>query len=288
MIDIMKPANLYLVGGRGTAKSTEILAERMYDMFFEIGGGSFSLIADTFVNLTTKILPALVEGWKRRDFYENIHFVINKQPPSHWQLPWNIDTFNYHYTMFTITGVKIYLQSLDRPSINAGNSVIARIGDEAKYQKKDKLDKSAPAVRGDKVKFGWSPYFMSDTFCTDMPDTTVGDHDWILDMAKNMDKKKVMAAFSAGLKVNELQIKLIKAKMDKSPKTKIDQIQLLLDKWIERHRKARMNTTFYYVVSSFANADILTPQYFKTQLEKLGIEEFKTAILSMKPMSGDL
>jgi len=104
-------------------------------------------------------------------------------------LPWNIDTFDYHHTLFTFHGDKVFFKSLDRPSINAGNSVVARIGDEAKHQKKEKLDQSAPAVRGDAVKFGWSPYFMSDTFCTDMPDTTLGNDDWILDMEKNIQCK---------------------------------------------------------------------------------------------------
>ena len=61
LIDLMKPANLYLIAGRGTAKSTDILAKRTIDIVYDIQRASFAFVSDTYVNLMTNIIPAI---WK--------------------------------------------------------------------------------------------------------------------------------------------------------------------------------------------------------------------------------
>ena len=39
-----------------------------------------------------------------------------------------------------------------------------------------------------------------------------GEHDWILDREKEMDKERVLAALQAGMELNNIKIKLIKAR----------------------------------------------------------------------------
>ncbi len=66
---------------------------------------------------------------------------------------------------------------------------------------------------------------------------------------------------------------------------KIENLKKKQSRWIERLAKVRMGSTFFYIVSSFANADILTLKYFHNLLETLDFEEFKTAVLSIRKKS---
>jgi len=62
----------------------------------------------------------------------------------------------------------------------------------------------------------------------------------------------------------------------------IANIKKSIQRWEARHRKIRYDSTLFYIVSSFANADILTLKYFENLLNTLGLEEFKTSVLSIR------
>ena len=282
LIDLIKPANLYLYGGRGTAKSTEILAKRSIDVIYDLPRASFAFVSDTYVNLMTNIIPAILVGWETRmNFLENYHFVVDVQPPDHWPKP-IIKTFSYKHTITTFNGCKFFLTSLDRPSSNAGISVVHHFGDEAKYLQWDKLNKLFPTLRGDYALYGHSHYFMGQTFCSDMADPAVGEDDWMLRMEKNMDKEQIMRIIQAAIVLNEINLEIYEAgKGDADPK-KMDNLRRLQARWNDRIVKIRQDSTFFYIVSSFANADILTLKYFQNLLASLTFEEFKTAVLSIR------
>ena len=282
LIDLMKPTNLYLYGGRGTAKSTDILAKRSIDIIYDMPRASFAFVSDTYVNLMTKILPAILHGWENRlGFIENYHFVVDKEPPDHWPKPL-IKTFSYNHTVTTFNGCKFFLTSLDRPSVNAGISVVHHFGDESKYLQEAKLNKLFPTLRGDYNLYGHSHYFLGQTFCSDMPDPAVGESDWMMRMEKKMDRKKITWILQAAIILNEINLEIFFAiKKGDDPK-KIENLKKNRQRWIERLGKIRQGSTLFYIVSSFANADILTLQYFQNLYDTLDFEEFKTAVLSMR------
>jgi hypothetical protein len=281
-IDLMKPQNLFLIGGRGMSKTTEILAGRSLDIFNEMPRSVITLTCDTYVNLLTNILPTLIYGWSKRKFYIDEHFVTDKEPPSFFERPYSDFTERYKNTISTIQGVKIFLTSLDRPSSNAGISVVHNMGDECKYLHKDKLNKLFPTLRGDVKKHGNSPYFLGKTFTTDMPDTeSVGEHDWILEMAEKMDKDQAKIALQTGIVVNELAFELYRAEQN-CEYHKIDMIKRNMERWRERHKKTRRNLTFFYNVTSFANIEGLTLDYFKNLLEVLEKPTFLTSVMGCK------
>jgi hypothetical protein len=282
VIDIMKPQNLFLYGGRGVAKTTDIIASRMRDVIDEMPRASLTLTSDTYVNLLANVLPNIQKGWNERcQFYPDIHYVVDKEPPSDWDRPYDQFTQTYKRTISTINGVKIFMTSLDRPSANAGISVVHNFGDESKYMKKDKLNKLFPTLRGDPTKFAHSPFYLGKTFCSDMADTVNGEDDWMLEMAKNMDKEQVIKAFQTGMIVNEIVTELFKAEQN-GELHKIDNITRNLERWIERHKKIRRGLTFFYNVTSFANADVLRKEYFVNLLETLEKHEFETSVLGIK------
>lgn len=282
LVDLIKPTNLYLYGGRGTAKSTEILAKRTIDVIYDMPRASFAFVSDTYVNLMTNIIPAILVGWEgRMKFLENYHFVVDVPPPDHWPKPL-IKTFSFKHTISTFNGCKFFLTSLDRPSSNAGISVVHHFGDEAKYLQWDKLNKLFPTLRGDYSLYGHSHYFMGQTFCSDMPDPSVGESDWMLRMEKNMDKEQITRILQAAIILNEINLELFEAEQKGEDPKRIENIRRNRSRWIERLRKIRQDSTFFYIVSSFANADILTLKYFQNLLASLTFEEFKTAVLSIK------
>ncbi len=282
LIDLIKPTNLYLYGGRGTAKSTDILAKRSIDIIYDMPRASFAFVSDTYVNLMANIIPSIILGWEtRQGFIENYHFVVDQEPPAHWPKPL-IKTFSYKHTITTFNGCKFFLTSLDRPSANAGISVVHHFGDESKYLQEDKLNKLFPTLRGDYNLYGHSHYFMGQTFCSDMPDPAVGESDWMLRMEKNMDKAQITLIIQAAFVLNEINLKIyFSIRKGEDPK-KIENLKKNRQRWIDRLSKIRHDSTFFYIVSSFANADILTLKYFKNLLDTLNFEEFKTAVLSMR------
>ena len=282
LIDLIKPTNLYLYGGRGTAKSTEILAKRTIDIIYDMPRASFAFVSDTYVNLMTNIIPAIMVGWETRmNFKENYHFVIDVPPPYDWPKS-IIKTFSYKHTISTFNGCKFFLTSLDRPSSNAGISVVHHFGDESKYLQWDKLNKMFPTLRGDYSLYGHSHYFMGQTFCSDMADPTIGESDWMLRMEKSMDMQQIIKIVQTAVALNEINLEFYDAIKNNKDQKYIEKVKNKRDRWIEQLRKIRENSTFFYIVSSFANADILTLKYFQNLLATLTFEEFKTAVLSIR------
>ena len=282
LIDLLKPTNLYLYGGRGTSKSTDILAKRTIDIVYDMPRASFAFVSDTYVNLMTNIIPAIIMGWEgRMGFIENYHFVVDKEPPAHWDKPY-IKTFTYNHTISTFNGCKFFLTSLDRPSANAGISVVHHFGDESKYLQEEKLNKLFPTLRGDSNMYGHSHYFMGQTFCSDMPDPSVGESDWMLRMEKKMDKEQIMRMLQAAIIMNEINLELYFAEKNGDDFKKVESLKKTKARWMVRLSRIRQDSTFFYIVSSFANADILTLKYFQNLLATLDFEEFKSAVLSIR------
>src|SRR5690606_6790424 len=134
----------------------------------------------------------------------------------------------------------------------------------------DKLKKLTPALRGEYVNFGHSVFYRGRTFTTDMPNVADKDYDWILDQEKNMDLEQIKLALQVALVLNEIKKELYNAFRD-NDKTKTANLHRNLQRWTERWIRARKDSTFFYVVSSYVNVDVLTSGYFTDSLKALGI-----------------
>jgi len=280
-IDLISPKNLKIVAGRGTAKTSDILADRAIDVIYDMPRAMGALVSDTYVNSLTNIVPTLLEGWReRKGWIEGVHYVTDERPPDHFDIPYK-PIINYKHTISTFNGFFFNLGSLDRVSSLAGNSYQHIFGDEVKYHDPEKLKKLMPALRG-YAEFAHSVYYRGVTFTTDMPNIMEGDYDWILKGEQEMDQKQIELALQAGLVVNEIRQR-IKWAYDRNKQDVLEKEMKNLERWTEKWVRARKDSTFFYMVSSFVNADILQPGYFKDSLKSLGIEEFKASIMSLKP-----
>ncbi len=282
-IMLAKPRDLYLCAGRGLGKTTDIIAGRAEDVVREMPRGLFVFTSDTYMNLMTNIVPNIILGWEQRyDFYEGKHFVVDEEPPADWERPYYSRTFQYKHTISTYNGCKFFLTSLDRPSANAGLSVVHIFGDESKYLREKKLNKLFPTLRGDPKMFGGSPYFLGKTFVSDMANPLIGEDDWMLRMEANMNKADIVKSIQTGLVVNEIAMELYEAEQKNGNDQVIKNITRNLERWEERHRKIRTGTTFFGIASSYANADILTKAYFDNLFSTLDFEEYKTSVLTIR------
>ena len=280
IIDLVGPQHLRFIAGRGTTKTTDIMADRSMDCVYDMPRSVFGFAADTFVNAKDKVIPKLVEGWREyKGWIEGKHYVIDDRPPSHFDIPYT-PVIRYKNTISIFNGCIFKLGSLDQPSGLAGDSFQHLFGDEVKYFDKKILDIIIPALRGHS-QVSHSPLYRGTTFTTDLPNISKKNHDWIMETRGNMDMERVKLAFQAGCVLNSINLK-IKHAYDKRDKSLLNRLIKQRERWMIRWYKSRKNTTFFMIVSSLVNLDILTPEYIFDQLETLGWEEFKQSVLSFK------
>ena len=296
LVALLKPRNLFLIIGRGGGKTNDFLTERLMDMVYDMPGAPIALVSDTYTNLDKNILHVILDGLERKGWKEGVHYVVGKEPPEvtpemlkavpeefreHLWKPYN-RILSYKHTIIFFTGLNITLVSLDRPSAAAGNSYVHIIGDEVKFFPEAKIAKLTKALRGYYVKYGRSVYYRGQTFTTDMTNiNNVGEYDWILKQAGRMKKKNIMNILKVAFVMNEVTEELIVAKEIGDP-VEIKNKQRLYDRWKERYEVIRQKSTFFYIASSYINADILRPEYFEDEFEG-NLEDVLTAILSTKP-----
>lgn len=279
-IDLIAPKDLYLIAGRGTAKTSDIIAERSMNIIRDMPRSQQVFVSDTYANALKNVLPTLLEGWNRKGWKNGIHYVTDQCPPSSFKLPYK-PVESYKHTISIYNGCFFNIGSLDQPSGLAGNSYQHMYGDESRLLKFDKLKKLTPAIRGEYAMFGHSVYYRGRTFTTDMPNIVDGDDDWILQQEKNMDLEQIKLALQVAYVLNEIKTQMLSAKQIRNV-AEVNRLNVQLVKWTERWVRVRKDSTFFYVVSSLVNVDILTDGYFVDSLKALGVEEFKSAILSFK------
>jgi hypothetical protein len=287
VINMISPKNLYLIVGRGAGKTSDILAGRAQDIVHDMPGAPLAFVGDTYTNLLKNTAKTFIEGWERLGWIEadgktKGHFVVDKQPPDYFKKPFT-KFKSFKHTISTFTGANFTLVSMDRPSSGAGSNYVHVLGDEVKYFKKNKIKKLTPAIRGSIQRFGHSPYFRGRTFTTDFPDMNrIDEDDWILDLKKNMNKEQIKSILDCAFILNAIRIEYQQAEQTKNVEL-LKKVAVKLVRWEKRYYKIRMNSTFFYIASSFVNADILTEGYFPEQLADGSLEDYLTSILSMKP-----
>lgn len=282
LLAIMMPRVLALIAGRGTSKTVDILVERIQEAAFECAGAPFAFVSDTYTNLHKNVIPSLLEGFRIKGWEEGIHYVINKEPPNEWKNKMYNKVSSWKHTMIFFTGFNFTFISLDRPAIGAGNSYVGIFGDEVKYFPQQRISNILKAVRGYKVRFGDSAFYRSITFTTDMPDpNNIGEHDWLLNYAELNDKEKILNLIQTGFVHNETKKEYANA-LATNNKREIMLAERNMKRWESRWIKCRKQTSFFWIASSFVNADILSLGWFDDEFG-VGLEGVSSSILSIIP-----
>lgn len=301
LMAIMMPWSLYWIAGRASAKTVQVLAERVQEAAEDCPGAPFAWVADTYSDLHKNVIPSLVDGLSLLGWELGTHYVINQEPPREWKdRMYNVCT-DWRNTMVFYTGFNFTFISLDRPSIGAGRSYVGVFGDEVKYFPEEKFTNLLKAVRGFRVKYGNNVWYRSRTLTTDMPNPNhIGEYDWILKLAKQNDKNSILLMLQAGFVYNETkktyvatlqEFKEISAayRLDKSLQPKYEKSNRALElagrnmkRWEERWIKTRSRTSFFFISSSYVNADVLGLDWFSDEFAE-GLEGILCNILSIIP-----
>lgn len=157
------------------------------------------------------------------------------------------------------------------------------------------------AVRGFYVRYGQSVWYRSRTLTTDMPNPNhLGEYDWILKLSAQNDKQAIMLMLRAGLIYNDCKKTYVshlqeyrelselvrsdhslRARLDKSAKA-LENAKRNMKRWEERWIKTRKRVSFFFISSSYVNADILGLDWFSDELAE-GLEGLSCNILSIIP-----
>ena len=301
LIAIIQPWSLYWIAGRASAKTVQVLAERVQEVAQDCPGAPFAWVADTYSDLHKNVIPSLIDGLALLGWHPGTHYVVNQEPPAEWRMRmYNVCT-DWKQTMTFYTGFNFTFISLDRAAIGAGRSYVGVFGDEVKYFPEEKFTNLLKAVRGFRVKYGNSVWYRSRTLTTDMPDPNhLGEYDWILKLARQNDKPRILLALRAGFVYNDTKREYVARRQqadelralcrtcpERRPELEEAERQTELARrtmlrWEQRWLKTRRGLSFFFISSSFVNADILGEDWFHDEFAE-GLEGAACNILSVIP-----
>ena len=290
LIAVMQPWSLYWIAGRASAKTVQVLAERVQEVAHDCPGAPFAWVADTYSDLHKNVIPSLIDGLTLLGWMPGTHYVINQEPPREWrQRMYNVCT-DWKNTMVFHTGFNFTFISLDRAAIGAGRSYVGVFGDEVKYFPEEKFTNLLKAVRGFRVKYGDSVWYRSRTLTTDMPNPNhLGEYDWILKLAKQNDKQRILLALRAGFVYNDTKREYVsrlqhyerlkaeartraELRKDVSEAERLMQLaRRTMQRWEQRWVKTRRGVSFFFISSSYVNVDILGEDWFHDEFAE-GLE----------------
>ena len=301
LIAVMQPWSLYWIAGRASAKTVQVLAERVQEVAHDCPGAPFAWVADTYSDLHKNVIPSLIDGLSLLGWMPGTHYVINQEPPREWrQRMYNVCT-DWKNTMVFHTGFNFTFISLDRAAIGAGRSYVGVFGDEVKYFPEEKFTNLLKAVRGFRVRYGDSVWYRSRTLTTDMPNPNhLGEYDWILKLARQNDKQRILLALRAGFVYNDTKREYVsrlqhyerlkaeartraELRKDVSEAERLMQLaKRTMQRWEQRWVKTRRGVSFFFISSSYVNVDILGEDWFHDEFAE-GLEGAATNILSVIP-----
>lgn len=285
LTDWVDTTNLIAIAGRGTAKSTVIIARRTLRCVQAMPGAPLAIVADTYTNLVNNIMPAVQNGWRLAGLIEGVHYIKGKRPPESWRAACSVIVDDYKNVYSFWNGSVLFLGSLDAPSLLAGKSVAHLFFDEAKYASDARAARVLPILRGDAITYGHSYLYGGVTITTDMPDVTEGEYDWFFRYASEMDPERIIRIVQAASARNSYLVKLVRANASDRPDTvRIGRLERKVSYYDNALNKLRRGQTYFMNLSSFANIDILTIDYARRLFSgALELHEFLKSVVGMRP-----
>ncbi len=268
----------YLVWGRGTGKTTGVLAPWFVDQASTMPRSSGGMIGSTFQQILVRTLPPMINGWNKLGYKRDVHFVIGHEPPKKWNWPRPYtEPLRKEFCVYWFNGSIQIMISQDRIGSSNGLSLAYIGGDEAKLLKKDRYDEeTAPTLRGDLQFFGHLPNYRGVMFTTDMPTTLKGS--WILEKEHEMDREKVELILQIQYLLTSVELAISKAKLH----THIQALNRKKRKYQRALAKLRTGLVYFSEASALENLEVLGQDYFDQQRKNLSDRIFRTAILNQR------
>lgn len=171
---VMAPQRIKLLEwGRGTGKST-ILAKDMKDIVEQMPRCVFPILGDSYTDILTKTLPSTLDGLEMFNYYEGIHYSLNK-PLKGAEKPYKAPR-DWKNVIHFWTGAAGVLLSQEKSGDGRGGNFDAGIVDECALIREDFLANNfILSIRGSKKSlFEKSPMFRKITMASTTPVTAAG------------------------------------------------------------------------------------------------------------------
>lgn len=280
LIKLADPTFLFGEVGRGTGKTTHMLASRVDRVQNSMPGSVLVLAAATYKSIFDNIITGLMEYFQE-NYIRGIYYEIGKEPPRHFARCHSfID--DWKHTISFCTGTVIQFVSCDRPESMLGKNAAHLFIDEMLRIPEDKFtERIIPALRADRSKFGDSPYFMGITGFSSTPNFET-DEDWWTKFEKDMDPELIACiqemAFELDQRLAELEIARREFREDD-----IRQLTRFVERWSARIADLRRGETYYLRASSFSNLKILGLDYITNQVKSIkDPDKLNTSIFSVR------
>ncbi|MDR0829742.1 MAG: hypothetical protein LBN95_06490 [Prevotellaceae bacterium] len=263
-IKLADPQILLCELGRGSGKTTHIMAPRLDRIQNSMHGAVLVLGAATYRDIFSNILPGLMEYFNE-NYERGIYYEIGKEPPRHFKKCLT-SIFDWKHTFSFSNGCVVKFVSADRPESVLGISTPHGIFDELlKINKEFMLERFMPTLRADRSKFGNSPYFMGWSGFTSTPNFET-DEDWFLDLEKNMNKPLIdnIIKIAYEIDMRMLELEIARKTLDFE---KIKRLERFIERWNNRLVILKKEQTLYVRASSFSNIRILGLEYIRNQLK---------------------
>jgi len=280
----------YNIWGRGTGKTTGILAPWYLKNAQDMPRGQHGIIGRTFQQLLVRTLPPIFQMWNRMGYVDGQHFVFGREPSEKWKRMWKwqgpyVKPLDSKYAIYWFNGAVQVLISQDRAGSSNGLSLVTLGGDEAKLLNKERLDdETIPALRGNRSEFGHLSNYRGECYTTDMPTTPQAK--WILDMAEQMDEQQIELIIQCQLQVNLWQREALQASKAQRATLarKIERFQKELNRLRMPRKKGRdwEYSVYYSEASALDNIDVLGPEYLSDMRRILSEVKYRTSIMNEK------
>jgi hypothetical protein len=287
---LVQATKSYNIWGRGTGKTTGILAPWYIKNAQDMPRGQHGIIGRTFQQLLVRTLPPIFQMWNRMGYIEGQHFIFGREPSEKWKRMWKwtgpyVKPLDSKYAIYWFNGAVQVLISQDRAGSSNGLSLVTLGGDEAKLLNKERLDdETIPALRGNRSEFGHLSNYRGECYTTDMPTTPQAK--WILDMAEQMDESQIELILQLQLQVNLWRKEQLTAKADQ--KASLERKIKRFEKELHSLRMPRKvgneyrYSVYYSEASALDNIDVLGPEYLSDMRRILSTIKYKTSILNEK------
>lgn len=271
--------NIWIDAGRGTGKSSYMLAPRLVRVAYDMPRAHLLLIAPTYVDLLSNILPAIT-SYLNNYMVRGLHYEYGTSPPKHFKLPIR-DVGDYKKALIFENGTAVRFGSMDRPEGILGADFVHIFADELlRYKEEDFVERIIPTLRSNRALWGRSPYYGGITGGSSTPNLD-SDHDWWLKQEQNQDSVLIDQIMDVALSVDHAKFRYHNSKSE-AERRKAESYIL---RWGEKLRIKRKGATTFIKASSLSNILILGIEYLQTQMSGSvsAIEKFKLSILGIRP-----
>lgn len=285
-VSIMQPRDNYLVWGRASGKSSYFGAKQ-HEIITHLPGSSTIIAAYTYTHVLTSILPAAFAHLERMGYLRDIHYVIGKQPPAKWGLPYNapVKDFSNYITFFSPErAVGFMLTSQERLGSGRGPNMDFLMTDETLRLNKQRIDNELyPTLRANKDKFKHVPWHLGQYNSTSMPITQSGR--WILDIGNYYLEEHGVDYFGLWRQVVKMQLELLDIEDPIEFTTQWNEIQR-----VRRQMKPKLSKdekTLFTFGNAFDNIQNVGLSYIKDQRRNLPDIIFLIEIMNMVLVMND-